>query len=131
MRHSAGRKLSLSSGADSGFTLLEVMIAVAILAISLVSLLNLVATGIGNADYDQTITMATLYAREKIIEGLTINEVQVDSEGKGEGHYERFSWERSSMATVFSGITQIKVTVFWEDGNELQSITITQFIFSG
>ncbi|MBN2383796.1 type II secretion system minor pseudopilin GspI [bacterium] len=114
-----------------GFTFLEVMIAVAILAIALVALLRLVVLGVHNADYDKTMTLATLLAREKISEGLLLTGAERNGGGQGEHEFSDYSWERTVTATVFNRIEQITVTVKWVEGEEERNVVLTQFIFQG
>ena len=111
--------------------IMTIMIAVAILSIALVSLLRLVVLGIHNADYDKTLTMATLLAREKLNEGLVLSGAERDAEGEGEDEFSQFSWERAVTATVFNRIEQLTVTVTWTEGEEERSVTLTEFIFQG
>jgi len=114
-----------------GFTFLEIMIAVAILSIALVSLLRLVVLGIHNAEYDKVVTLATLLAREKLNEGLLLTEVSLNAEGRGEDEFSQFTWQRAVTPTVFNRIEQIQVTVQWLEGEEERNVVLTQFIFRG
>jgi len=112
-----------------GFTFLEVMIGVAILSIALVSLLRLVVLGISNVDYDKTIPLATLYAREIMNEGFTVTGDARNAEGRGEDLYDLFTWKRTITPTVFNRISQLKVVIEWQEGEEKRNATFTEFIF--
>lgn len=122
------RRLRKAITRNSGFTFLEVMIAVAILSIALVALLRLVVMGIQNADFDKTLTLATLLAREKLNEGLILTGDERNGEGKGENKFEIFKWERTVSATVFNRIEQMTVIVTWMQGEEERRVSLTEFI---
>ncbi|MCB9652585.1 MAG: prepilin-type N-terminal cleavage/methylation domain-containing protein [Deltaproteobacteria bacterium] len=51
-----------------GFTLLEVMVAMAILALSLTAIAGINAAGFANSNYAKYVTVATLLARSKMID---------------------------------------------------------------
>ncbi len=53
---------------SSGFTLLEVMVSLAILSVSLVAILNLHSGGVRVHNYSKHLTVATLLARSKMID---------------------------------------------------------------
>ena len=86
-----------------GFTLLEVMISVAILAISLLALFNLQSTSMMGASRAQRIETATSLARMKMVEvlvdfeaGMSKGEFPDEKENSGtfeEENYPDFSWE--------------------------------------
>lgn len=116
---------------ENGFTLLEVMIAVAIMAIALVSLLHLIVLNIGYAQQDKIITMATFFARQKIVEGLALTEGQRDGEGEGEDEFQIFSWKRTVMPTVFNKISEMKVIITWKENDEERELSVMQYIFDG
>lgn len=88
---------------SSGFTLLEVMIAIAILGISLLALFNLQSTSLIGSARAQRISTATLLARQKmslallaIEAGLFKGEFPEDKEDSGtfeEEKYPDYSWK--------------------------------------
>lgn len=63
--------------AQAGFTLLEILIAVAIIAVGLTALLGLHGRNIKGTIFDQQLTMATLLARS------TVSELQYTAATKG------------------------------------------------
>jgi general secretion pathway protein I len=82
-----------------GFTLLEVVIAIAILAVSLGALLEAQVSSLANAARSRDLTVATMLARSKVIdveqkiyeEGFTRGEVTMDGDFQEEGH-EDIKW---------------------------------------
>jgi general secretion pathway protein I len=86
--------------ASGGFTLLEVMAAVAILALTLVVLLNIITTNVRATTHSHMITTATLLARgkmvsmeDKIIE-VGFQDLNEEEDGTfEEDGFPNFSWE--------------------------------------
>ncbi|MEP6654148.1 MAG: prepilin-type N-terminal cleavage/methylation domain-containing protein [Myxococcales bacterium] len=85
---------------SNGFTLLEVMAAVAILALTLVVLLNIITTNVRATTHSHMITTATLLARGKMVsmEDKIIELGFQDLDEKADGTFEEdgfpnFSWE--------------------------------------
>ncbi len=64
----SGRRAYLGRAPSSGFTLLEVMIALAILAMSLITLSNSYQNSVRAASRSRLMTVATLLARYKMVE---------------------------------------------------------------
>ncbi|MDS4019173.1 MAG: type II secretion system protein [Candidatus Competibacter sp.] len=103
-----------------GFSLLEVLVAFAILSVSLGVLLQVFATGLRNAGTADDYTQATLYA-ESIL--AAIGRETPLSEGVREGPVnDRFSW-RSTVNAFSEGLPdseqtrlrayRVSVEVFW------------------
>ncbi len=92
---------------ESGFTLLEVMVAVAIIAISFVSLLGSQSQSISLAAISRFETTASMLARQKLAELQTESFAEL---GSGEGDFEKdfagFHWqaEVSELTEDDSGI---------------------------
>ncbi len=79
---------------SAGFTLLEVMVAVAIIAISFVSLLGSQSQSISYAAISRFETVASLLARQKIaeIQVAGFDDVQA-GQGDFEGDFTDFQWQ--------------------------------------
>jgi type II secretion system protein I len=79
-----------------GFTLLEVVVALAILGVSLAVLLESQASSLNNAGRSRDMTVATLLARAKMIDiekqlfhdGFAMNTEESDGDFRDEGHAE-------------------------------------------
>ena len=101
---------------DNGFTLLEVMIAFAILSLSLIVLLSLRNSSIRVVELSDRITTATLLAKAKMEElprSVSIGE----SEGEFEGNeFKGYKWKRAVNATPFAFIKEVVVVVTWDEG---------------
>ncbi len=84
---------------EGGFTLLEVMAAVAILALTLVVLLNVITNNVRSTTHSHMITTATFLARGKMVslEDKIIEKGFQDLDEEGEGNFDEegfgeFSW---------------------------------------
>ena len=101
---------------DKGFTLLEVMIAFAILSLSLIVLLSLRNSSIRVVENSDRITTATLLAKAKMEElprAVSIGE----SEGEFEGNeFKGYKWKRVVSTTPFAFIKEVVVVVSWDEG---------------
>jgi len=105
----------------AGFTLLEVLVALAVIAFAFVGLLGLHARNIQAIARDQNLTRATLLARELIsrVQFQVLSEgIQNLSDGQGtfEG-YPGYRWEREVISTDMDEMKEIIVRVIWDDRN--------------
>ncbi len=80
--------------AEGGFTLLEVMVAVAILAIALVTLIGSQSQSVSLAGLSRFDTTAALLARQKMT-GLTLESFDdlADGEGDFDGGFSGYHWQ--------------------------------------
>ena len=85
---------------SSGFTLLEIMVAVAILSATLVVMLSIVTNNVRSTNHAKMTTAATFLARNKMvdIEDEILDQGFTDNEETGEGTfrdlgYPQFRWE--------------------------------------
>jgi len=119
----------MSRRADAGFTLLEVLVAVVILSVAVVTLVQLASQGLRllklSSDYQEAVLLADRVARtgEASIEG-----VETGQEG-------RFNWERRArlvavpddLAPVGSAsprLLALSVAVRWGTGRTLEVATL-------
>jgi general secretion pathway protein I len=103
----------------AGFTLLEVMVALAIIAFAMVGLLGLHARNIKIVARDQSLTRATLLARELISQiqfQVTANGLRDlgDDQGTFEG-YPGYRWERRVLSTGLDEMREVTVRVIWDE----------------
>jgi type II secretion system protein I len=90
---SASTRIRLSSG-ESGFTLLEVLVAFAVLAVMIVPILQVFGGGLGMTESARAHTTAALLARSKLAE---VGVLGMLAEGETTGSFEvpGYSWRQS------------------------------------
>ena len=111
-----------------GTTLLEVMVAIAIASIALVSFITLVITSMNLEDHARKVTDATLAADDKLKE---VERTGFPDVGKTDGLINEqdpdgFSYVMVVTETSIDQVRQIDIEVFWE--NKKRSVTLTTFI---
>jgi general secretion pathway protein I len=134
----------MESGED-GFTLLEVLLAIALLAIALPVLL-----GLRNFDLDLharagELTAATLLAQEKLLEaelagvypiGETVGDFRnaplgTPMTGNVPDRAAGYRWKRTVSPTPLEQIREIRVKVWWPRGAAEESVEVSTYVFAG
>ena len=115
---------------QQGFTLLEVMVALAIIATVLVSLLGLQTRTINAGDRQQKLTRATMLAQERMtdIEGAKASS-QRDDDGVFDEPFENFRWQVRFKPTPLASVREVTVTVAWGDEGNNEDVSLTSFLF--
>ena len=129
---------------QSGFTLLEVLLAIALLAIALPVLL-----GLRNFDLElharaNDLTEATMLAQEKLIETelvavYAVGEVSGDFQGTPPGvqttlpvdRASRYRWKRTITTTSLPLIREVRVQVSWLRGSIEEVLEVSTYVFAG
>jgi general secretion pathway protein I len=116
-----------------GFTLLEIMIALAIVSIAMVSLLALANRSIGVHDRLQRMTSATLLAQQKMAE-TEVNARRgtlqsAELQGEFSGPYAAYRWQIAYADTPLPSVQMVTVTVLWGDEERNELVDLTSFIF--
>ena len=122
---------------DKGFTLLEVMIAVAIIAIALTTLLGSQAQSVSFANSAKFETMAALLAQSKMSE-ITIRAADSLSSDSGDfgDDYPGYRWETTVSNVSIEGLDaiadylkQVDLTVTW--GSYSYNIRLYHYVSAG
>lgn len=116
-------------GPARGFTLIEVMVAVAILAVSFVVLIGLRNTDISITYEIHNITRATLLAQKKMaeLEAEGFPQLGIIS-GDFTGPDDRYVWTQTVNTTPFDFAREVNVEVSWKDGEQTRSIDLVTYM---
>jgi general secretion pathway protein I len=128
-------QLAVRSTCAPGFTLLEVLVAVAIVALALVAFMGLHAHSLDDTIRAQDLTTAVLLAQAKM---ATMGEFPETGEatGKFEGpELERFQWATAVTERTLDALAggkpvivrHLEVTVHWVDGQQLRHYTLEAY----
>lgn len=130
---------------ESGFTLLEVLLAIALLAIALPVLLGLRNFDLSLHDRARELTAATLLAQEKLLEaelagvypiGETVGDFQnaplgtpsmVQASDRAIG----YRWKRTVSPTPLELIREVRVKVSWPRGAAEEAVEVSTYVIAG
>jgi general secretion pathway protein I len=110
------RGLPARDGEAAGFTLIEVMIALFIVALAFVALLGLHNANLAAVGRDQDLTVATLIARRLITQMELVE--QFPDVGFSSGQiedYPGFRWEREVKETFQPDLREVHLRVVWDE----------------
>lgn len=114
-----------------GFTLLEVLVAMAVLAVALVGLLGLYNRSLALTIRAQRLSTATLLVQEMLartqLEGLAANRAASgDFSDLHPGQYPEFRWRRTIRPTPLKDLWELRVGVSWGERPD-ESCELTLF----
>jgi len=115
---------------SEGFTLLEVMIAISILAIAMVVILGLRNRAIDLNGYARDLTTASLLAQSKMGE-WELKGFPDTGETSGEFGKENpdFKWQVIVTPTPFDDLRELEVIVSWKRGIRDETLDLTTYVF--
>jgi general secretion pathway protein I len=122
----------LSPNSDRGFTLIETLVAISVLAISLVVLLQLFSGGLKSSKLSDEYTRGIFHAREKMDEILLAEEL---TEGVIDGQFDDgFRWRAKALHLDIEEAKDVKlpfrafninVNVMWDEGDHEKHFAIS------
>jgi len=102
----------------NGFTLIEVMIAITIIAIALVVILHSYGLGVSMANESQDFSLATLLAQRKMAEIELEGFPKVGGEEGDFGEaYPGFTWRETVIETPIEDLRKVTLTISWDEKN--------------
>lgn len=108
--------------AEKGFTLLEVLISLALIGGLLVTLIYALNYHLGLIEKQEIITVATLLAKNKMAD-MTKN--PQESKGFFDAPYEKYKYETAVKDSPYSGIAEVVVSV----RSDYEEVTLNEFVF--
>jgi len=112
-----------------GFTLLEVLISLLIIAIVLITCLRAQNQSIRLYTLSRDMTIATILARQKMgeIEAAGFPELG-EEEGDFEEQFPEFTWKRAVSLTPFEGARRVDLSIAWKDGTLERRVDVISYI---
>jgi len=120
-----------------GFTLLEVLVAVAVLGLGLVSLLGLHVRNLALLERDQRITESTLLARELMTQAEVepfpdLGVTEGDFEDLHPGEFPDLRWEREVLPAPLPipvpDVREVRIRVFHGEEESGDDVTLSYFL---
>ena len=108
----------------AAFTLIEVMVALAIVAVALTALLGLRNRSLAMAAFAHHLTEATLLANARNADLSTRSET-----GTADGEAPPYRWIEEIRPTPLEGVREAVVTVLWQEGAHEEQVEITTYLF--
>lgn len=112
---------------QSGFTLLEVMAALAVLALTFVILLEIDGSNATRTLHADRVLGAAQLAGEKMEDAFVSGSDGLFSDG-GEQDDGIYTWERTITDTEFTGLKEIRLTVTWSEGEREESYVAMAYL---
>lgn len=113
-----------------GFTLLEVMVALAVIALVLVAYVHSQNVSIALLSESANMTTATLLASNRMV-ALESSEMPSLDEREGvfeEDLYAAFRWKERFLATPFKDLLEAHVEVSWDDNRGRRSVELVSLL---
>jgi prepilin-type N-terminal cleavage/methylation domain-containing protein len=114
---------------DRGFTLIEAMVALAIVGITFVVILDLRNHDIERTFHSARVTTAALLGQER----LTAFELSRPTEiGEWTGTFpsnQEFAWKAQVTSTPWDFVRQITLFVFWHEGDRQEQVEFSTYVF--
>lgn len=127
-----------------GFTLLEVLLAIGILALAMPILLGLRNWDLNLHSRAADITAATMLAQEKLIESellpvYPVGETTGDFRDPPPGYQmpgdianraDRYRWKRVITATALPAVREVKIQILWQQGATDEVLEASTYVFA-
>jgi len=110
----------------AAFTLIEVMVALAIVAVALTALLGLRNRSLAMAAFAHHLTEATLLANARMTDLSTRS---ASATGATDGEAAPYRWIEEIRPTPLDGVREAVVIVLWQEGAHEEQVEITRYLF--
>jgi general secretion pathway protein I len=116
---------------EKGFTLLEVMVALAVLSVALVVLFSQQATSISRGNEARIVTKATLLAQERMAGLLAEGRLSMGTEeGEVKDSIPSFKWRELVEEGSIEGMKRLTVVVLWKEGERERDVRFVTYVAS-
>jgi type II secretion system protein I len=111
-------------GGQPGFTLLEVLIALAILSTTLIMAYRVMSEAIAAADRSERWTTAAYMAETLLRESTSTFPEVGETDGKFPGIDNAYTWKRAVKQALHPDAREVDVTVTWSEGEREERVSV-------
>jgi prepilin-type N-terminal cleavage/methylation domain-containing protein len=115
---------------DAGFTLIEMIVSLAIVSLFLVALFRGASDGMGNAETADRYLRATIIARSRMAESIALPTIAPGQTGGIEGGY---SWQRIvriKAGPETAALYEMEVSVSWPNRQHRRTVSLISYRLS-
>lgn len=114
---------------NAGFTLLEVMVALAIIGIALVAILRSLAMSVSVSNEAKSLSIGTLLAKGKMaeIESRGFPDIE-EADGDFGEEYPGYRWERNVSEIGIEDLRKVVVRVLWGEGENAKRVELVTLL---
>lgn len=107
-----------------GFTLLEVLVSLAILSVTLLLAYQVLSGAIAAEDRSERWTIASCLGEALVRESTAVWPETGDTEGKFAAPMDAYSWTRSIVPAAHPDAREVHVTVTWSSEGRKEQVTL-------
>jgi general secretion pathway protein I len=108
-----------------GFTLLEVLVSLAILSGTLLLAFQVVSGAIAAEERSERWTSASFLAESLVREATAVFPETGESEGKFSPPMDAYSWKRTVRPAIHADAREVHVVVTWTSGRDSERVTLS------
>lgn len=114
---------------SNGFTLLEVMVAVSIMALVLVTLLGLKNRSMQDVMLAEHMTTATLLAQRMMTDTIMFKpRLPLEDGGEfSEKEFKEYAWKKTISFTPLLQIMEVRIAVLWQEGTRQEMVELVAY----
>jgi general secretion pathway protein I len=110
--------------------LLEIMVALAIIAVAFVALLGLRNRDVVLHEYGRSLITATALAQQRMADTTVAGFPDVGTtDGVFDEQHARFRWRQDVNATPFDFVREVRVTILWNEPPREERVDLVSYVF--
>ncbi len=117
-----------NNNGNSGFTLIEVLIALVILGIALIPLLVSQARAVSDYGYTNDVAYETILAKNIMSNVFLSNDISITNKQENISGVKEYKAQKKISKTSYPGVYVIKITVFKKDRGPESGVTLKSLV---